>query len=73
MKTYKHTEYLVTYRPSEFAHIIGVCLNTVQRWDNEKKLIAHRTKGGRRFYTQEQIDAYFKENNIKQITDDDNA
>lgn len=46
------------YKPHEFAEIIGVTVQTLQRWDKSKKLIAHRTPTNRRYYTHEQYLAY---------------
>ena len=46
------------YKPSEFAKLIGVCVKTLQRWDNEGWLKANRTPTNRRFYTQEQYEQY---------------
>jgi DNA-binding transcriptional MerR regulator len=45
-----------TYTAGEFAKIVGVSLLTVQTWDNKGKLVAGRTVGNKRFYTQEHID-----------------
>ena len=33
------------YKPHEFAEMIGVSVRKLQRWDNDKKLIAFRTEG----------------------------
>lgn len=49
------------YRPHEFATMIGVSVKTLQRWDNEKKLIAHRNPSGRRYYTHKQYVDYMGE------------
>lgn len=49
-----------TLKPSEFAKRIGVCLKTVQSWDNKGVFPAKRTPTGRRYYTQEDVDNYFK-------------
>jgi putative resolvase len=37
----------------EFARLAGVHPKTVQRWDRDGTLPAHRTPTGRRFYTEE--------------------
>jgi len=42
-----------TYSLGEFARIAGVHPKTVQRWDRDQSLPAHRTPTGRRFYTEE--------------------
>lgn len=45
-----------TYNVAEFAHLVGVSVKTLQRWDREGKLTpAARTPGNRRLYTQEQL------------------
>src|SRR5579863_4096124 len=44
-----------TYSVSEFAALIGVSVNTLQRWDREGKLVAHRTPSNRRLYTDEHL------------------
>lgn len=46
------------YKPKEFAEMIGVSVKTLQRWDKNGKLKAHRTPTDRRFYTQEQYAQY---------------
>jgi putative resolvase len=42
-----------TYSLGEFARLAGVHYKTMQRWDKEGRLLAHRTPTGRRFYTEE--------------------
>lgn len=49
-----------TLKPSEFANRIGVCLKTVQSWDNRGILPARRTPTNRRYYTEEDVENYFK-------------
>ena len=49
------------YKPGEFAKLIGVHIKTLQKWDKEGKLKAHRTPTNRRFYTQEQYDIYLND------------
>ncbi|MDP2098741.1 MAG: IS607 family transposase [Methylobacter sp.] len=44
-----------TYRPSEFAKLIAKTTKTLQRWDREGILTAHRTPTNRRFYTHDQL------------------
>lgn len=48
------------YKPSEAAEKLGVTVKTLQRWDKTGKLIAGRTPTNRRYYTEEQIEAYFE-------------
>jgi putative resolvase len=47
-----------TYRPHEFAALIGKTVNTLQRWDRQGILPAHRTPTGRRYYTHDQYLEY---------------
>ncbi len=44
-----------TYRPSEFAKLIAKTTSTLQRWDREGILKAHRSPTNRRFYTHDQL------------------
>ena len=46
------------YKPQEFAEMIGVSVKTLQRWDNDKKLIAFRNPSDRRYYTHLQYIEY---------------
>ena len=46
------------YRLNEFAKLINVSVKTLPRWDCDGKLVAHRNKANRRFYTQDQYDEY---------------
>lgn len=50
------------YKPGEFAKLIGVHIKTLQKWDRDEILVAHRTPTNRRFYTQEQYQNYMKGN-----------
>ena len=43
---------------AEFANRIGVSEQTLRNWDNSGKLIAKRTKGNHRFYTEDDYNAY---------------
>ena len=47
-----------TYKPNEFAEMIGVSVKTLQRWDNDNKLKAFRTPTNRRYYTHNQYVEY---------------
>ena len=47
-----------TYSPQEFGHMIGRKTKTLQKWDREGKLKAHRAPNNRRFYTHDQYLAY---------------
>jgi len=44
-----------TYKPYEFGKLVSRSTNTLQRWDREGILTAHRTPTNRRFYTHDQL------------------
>ena len=54
-----------TYKPQEFAEMIGVSVKTLQRWDNDKKLKAYRSPTDRRYYTHKQYVDYMGDGNSK--------
>ncbi|MCC0743925.1 MerR family transcriptional regulator [Clostridioides sp. ZZV14-6044] len=43
----------MTYKPEEFANIIGVTVRTLKNWDKNGKLKAFRTVTNRMYYTEE--------------------
>ena len=48
---------------SEFAQRIGIHPQTVRKWDKQKVLCAHhRTPGGKRFYTEDQVNQFLNTN-----------
>src|SRR5713226_6651787 len=48
-----------TYSPQEFGKLIGRTTNTLQKWDREGKLKAHRSPTtNRRYYTHDQYLQY---------------
>src|SRR5207248_6545119 len=47
-----------TYSPKEFGKLIGRTTNTLQKWDREGKLQAHRSPTNRRYYTHDQYLQY---------------
>lgn len=49
-----------TFKPKEFADKIGVSVSTLQRWDRDGILPAKRTPTDRRYYTQEDVEDYFR-------------
>ena len=57
-----------TYKPKEFAEMIGVSVKTLQRWDNDGKLKAFRNPSDRRYYTHNQYVEYMG----KLVSDKDN-
>lgn len=54
-----------TYKPQEFAEMIGVSVKTLQRWDNEGKLKAYRNPSNRRYYTHAQYVEYMGDGHSK--------
>lgn len=44
------------YKPNEFAKLVGVSVKTLQRWDRDGVLKAHRSPTNRRYYTDDQVD-----------------
>jgi len=54
-----------TYKPHEFAEMIGVSVKTLQRWDREGILKAFRSPTNRRYYTHKQYVDYIGESNSK--------
>jgi hypothetical protein len=42
------------YKPHEFGKLINRTTSTLQRWDREGRLTAHRTPTNRRYYTHDQ-------------------
>lgn len=55
MQTYVFIYAMNTYRPNEFAKLIAKTTSTLQRWDREGILKAHRSPTNRRFYTHDQL------------------
>ena len=49
-----NTSNVRNYRLNEFAELLGVSVKTLQRWDREGILKAHRTPTNRRYYTYDQ-------------------
>ena len=49
---------VVNYKPKDFAELLGVSVKTLQRWDREGVLKAHRTLTDRRYYTYDQYLSY---------------
>ncbi len=47
-----------TYKPNEFAEMLGVSVKTLQRWDKDGKLKAYRNPSDRRYYTHHQYVEY---------------
>ena len=55
------------YKPNKFASMLSVSVITLQRWDNDGKLVAYRNPKGRRYYTETQYREYMgipKENQV---------
>ena len=49
-----NTKNITNYKPKDFAELLGVSVKTLQRWDREEILKAHRTPTDRRYYTYDQ-------------------
>jgi putative resolvase len=47
-----------TYSPRNFSKLVGVSVFTLQRWDRNGTLTAHRTPTNRRYYTHDQYLQY---------------
>lgn len=50
-----------SYKPKEFSKLVGCTVGTLQRWDREGILVAHRNPNNRRFYTEEQLEQFLLE------------
>ena len=50
----------IQYKLGEFARMIGVHPQTLQRYDREQKIVAYRTPTNRRYYTYEQYLKFIK-------------
>ncbi len=61
-----NTSNITNYKPKEFAKLLNVSVKTLQRWDREQILIAHRTPTNRRYYT---YDQYLQFKGIKKVED----
>jgi len=46
------------YSPAQFGKLIGKSVKTLQRWDIDKTLVAHRNSKNRRYYTHDQYLTY---------------
>ena len=49
---------ITNYKPKDFSKLLGVSVLTLQRWDNNGILKAHRTPTNRRYYTYDQYLAF---------------
>ena len=47
-----------TYLPKQFGQMVGRSVKTLQKWDREGTLKAHRSPTNRRYYTHDQYLAY---------------
>lgn len=50
-----------TLKPKEVAERLDVTVQTLQVWDNNDRLKAHRTSTNRRYYLPAEIDIFEKE------------
>ena len=49
-----NSKHITSYKPKDFAELLGVSVKTLQRWDRENILKAKRIPTDRRYYTYEQ-------------------
>ena len=59
------------YTISQFAKKVGVAVKTLQRWDREGRLVAHRTLTNRRYYTDEDLARALGLSTPKKVVTDD--
>ena len=57
---YSNNGAIVMMKPQEMARRLGVSVRTLQRWDNEGKLVAYRNPHNMRYYTEEQFNEYMR-------------
>lgn len=61
-----NTSNVTNYKPKAFAELLGVSVKTLQRWDRDGVLKAHRTPTDRRYYT---YDQYLQFKGIEETSD----
>ena len=61
------------YNISQFAKKVGVAVKTLQRWDREGRLVAHRTLTNRRYYTDEDLARALGLSTPKKVVTDDQS
>jgi putative resolvase len=61
------------YNISQFAQKVGVAVKTLQRWDREGRLVAHRTLTNRRYYTNEDLAVALGLSTTKKALKDDQS
>lgn len=55
------------YKPKDVSKLLGVTVNTLQRWDREGKFKACRNAANRRYYTQEQLNRFLGKENHRNV------
>ncbi len=55
------------YKPKDVANLMGVSVQSVQRWDGEGRFIAKCTTKNRRYCTQDQLDEFWVRNQISSL------
>ena len=55
------------YKVGEFAKLLNVTVKTLQNWDKQGTLKAHRTPTNQRFYTEEQLNQVLNFSNSNQV------
>ncbi len=58
MDIYDVIRLMKIFKPNEFATMLEISIKTLQDWNNSGKLKAFRSPTNRRYYTQEQYEAY---------------
>lgn len=56
---------MASYKIGEMAKLLGVTVRTLQKWDSNKTLVAHRTPTNRRYYTEEQVEQILHKSSSK--------
>lgn len=55
------------YKPKDVSKMLGVTVNTLQRWDREGKFKASRNVANRRYYTQSQLNKFLGKKNHRKV------
>lgn len=55
------------YKPKDVSQMLGVTVNTLQRWDREGKFKASRNAANRRYYTQAQLNKFLGKKSPRKI------
>lgn len=55
------------YKPKDVSKMLGVTVNTLQRWDRDGKFKASRNAANRRYYTQSQLNKFLGKKNHRKV------